>query len=118
MKIAALLATLVTLYACAPQGADVGAASVGEAIPASAAQACAPPGSVIKVCRRQTDRCVTPYRDAGERCTDNAECDGDCLLKDESKPEGNVGFCQKDDNPCGCRISLVKGKVDRSICVD
>lgn len=108
-----LVIAAALLAACAPQAAEV-----GQSAPVSEVQACAAPGKVQKVCRRQTDRCVTPYPDAGKRCTDNAECAGDCLADGDTKPEGNVGFCQKDDNPCGCRTSLEKGKVARSICVD
>ncbi len=113
MKLALLLTLSALLAACAPTPPPVAATP-----PAAAASSCAAPGAVEKVCRRQVERCVTPYADAGKQCTDNSQCAGDCLLDGDPKPEGNVGACQKDDNPCGCRSPLVAGKVFKAICVD
>ena len=78
-------------------------------------------GSILKVCRRQTERCVMPFKDAGKRCTDGDQCAGDCLFNGpEAKPgEPLVGSCQKTDDPCGCFVPLEDGKVsDMARCVD
>ena len=80
-------------------------------------------GAVRNVCRRQWAACVVPYSDGGKRCTDSAQCKGKCLMDteagDDFGPGDRVeGICQQDNDPCACKIEVVKGKVGSGVCVD
>ena len=78
-------------------------------------------GTIRAVCRMQVRTCVIAYRDAGRACSDNADCEGKCLLKDDAPVDRNVrvtGMCQASSNPCGCRTEVDGGRVTASICVD
>lgn len=67
-------------------------------------------------------RCTVSYADAGKRCTDGDQCQGDCLLPDGRGPADPnaavAGQCQADDNPFGCKITVEDGRVGAGLCVD
>jgi hypothetical protein len=116
-----LAALLLILGACAPQTAQVGQVSAAPPPPVSPQTCQAAGGVMTKVCRRQVERCVISYKDAGKACTDKAQCQGLCLHDGKApKPDGSVtGTCQATDNPCGCFKPVEKGKLsDRARCVD
>lgn len=122
MKLLPLLAVTL-LFACSAPAAEQVVASRPDPktqmdLPPAACQAAG--GAITKVCRRQVERCLVPYADAGKACSDDADCQGMCLMANgEAKPEGNVGTCQKDPDPCGCFFPLEKGRLsDRARCVD
>ena len=76
-------------------------------------------GQLQKVCRSQTLACLVPFRDAGKPCTDKSQCQGRCLAV--GRPDMGVavaGRCETNHGPCGCFTTVVRGKVDGSICVD
>lgn len=78
-------------------------------------------GSIRPVCKRQVPACVTPYQDAGRRCTDSSQCDGRCILEIDHEPapdEQVWGRCEQDDDPCGCKIEVVGGKMGAGGCYD
>ena len=79
-------------------------------------------GKIKRVCMLQVPACITPFPDAGRRCTDNSECQGKCILEIDHLPEPKEtvsGRCQKDDDPCGCKYEVVNGKLgEDSRCVD
>ncbi len=77
-------------------------------------------GKVEPVCMDRMPACVTPYPDAGLRCSDSSACKGKCLLSaPPSGPTATVtGECQKDDDPCGCFIEILDGKVQGEVCFD
>jgi hypothetical protein len=80
-------------------------------------------GAIRNVCRLQTPACVTPYSDAGKRCTDSRKCKGKCLLNaDSDRPfrpgDFATGRCEVDNDPCGCKFEVVNGRVAGGQCVD
>jgi hypothetical protein len=76
-------------------------------------------GTIQRVCMMGTLTCVVRYRDAGKRCTDGADCTGDCLYEGEDPPPENlVGSCQRTSDPCGCKAVIVGGEVQPALCVD
>jgi putative hemolysin len=80
-------------------------------------------GAVRNVCRLQFPACVVPYSDGGKRCTDSAQCKGKCLMDTDADVEFEPGdraegICQQDNDPCGCKIEVAKGKVKGGVCVD
>ena len=78
-------------------------------------------GTIRKVCRLQQPACVVPYSDGGKRCTDNSQCKGKCILDIDHAPAPDeivVGRCLRDDDPCGCRVEVVAGKVAGGGCYD
>jgi hypothetical protein len=79
-------------------------------------------GKVENVCKLQVPACVTPFPDAGRRCTDNSQCQGKCILDIDHRPESDdevSGRCEVDDNPCGCKIEVVNGRIgEEGRCVD
>lgn len=68
-------------------------------------------------------RCVTPYPDAGEICSDASDCEGRCLGADDvtdfDAPDGEArGICEADDSPFGCFSEIRNGVAEAMICVD
>ncbi len=68
-------------------------------------------------------RCVVPYADAGEQCSDPSECNGRCLAQDDvtdydARVGEAVGVCEADDSPFGCYAEVKGGTVEGMICVD
>jgi len=78
-------------------------------------------GAVRPVCRMHVPRCVVRFSDAGKRCTDKSQCQGLCILDTDREAglgDPAKGRCQEDDDPCGCKIAVVNGKVAGGACVD
>jgi hypothetical protein len=114
---------MVLLASCAPAPAPPSPATDSAMTPPSVEECQAKGGTIRNVCRRQLPACVVPYPDGGKRCTDNAQCKGKCLVDTgtdgSSEPGGSVeGKCQQDNDPCGCKIEVVNGKVAGGACVD
>lgn len=68
-------------------------------------------------------RCILPYADAGNICTDGGECEGKCLNKDDvtdydGAPGTQKGVCQSNDNPFGCYSEIENGTATPFLCVD
>lgn len=89
----------------------------------STTAACAAKGGTVRpVCMSRTLTCVAPYPDAGRPCTDKSQCKGKCFLTGpyprSPLTTKVVGRCQRNDDPCGCFSTIVKGRVAGGICVD
>ena len=109
----AILAAAVA--ACSPL-----AAPVPDAAP-TAAQACAARGgSIQRVGRLQSERCVVPFADAGRPCRDGDDCQGDCRAPEPGSPEGAtvMGVCAPNDLPFGCHAPVEDGRARATLCVD
>lgn len=66
-------------------------------------------------------RCVMSYADAGQPCTDAAQCQGECRLADDKRPpEGQAvtGQCQANSSPFGCFTRVENGRAAATLCVD
>jgi hypothetical protein len=119
--LASLISCVLLLMGCAAAPAPAsapGPAAIG--VP-DAANCSAAGGKIRNVCRRQVPACVVPFPDAGQRCTDNSQCKGKCIVDSDHVPAPNenvVGRCQQDDDPCGCKIEVVNGKIGGGACVD
>ncbi len=113
---AALLAA-----ACAPQPA---ASPTPVEAPAQSADAsaCAQRGGTMqRVGRLQSWQCVVTYADAGKRCNDGDQCQGDCWLEDGVQPkpgQAATGVCQPTSNRFGCHTTVKDGKADVGLCID
>jgi hypothetical protein len=83
-------------------------------------RACAARGGKIEpVCMLGKPTCVIRYRDAGKRCSDKADCTGDCLYDGpDPAPAKATGKCQMTSDPCGCRAAVLAGQVQPGLCVD
>lgn len=72
--------------------------------------------------RMQTLQCVVTYADAGRRCTDGDQCQGDCRVGEvtAAPPAGAAatGQCQADSSRFGCYTTVEGGKAEATICVD
>ena len=74
-----------------------------------------------QVGRAQTWQCVVKYADAGKRCTDASQCEGQCEIAGNSGlvPGARaVGQCQVDSNRFGCRTTVKDGKAEATLCID
>ncbi|QYF86157.1 hypothetical protein [Brevundimonas sp. PAMC22021] len=116
-----LFASAALLLAnCAPQAA---APVTDGPVRSADASACAQRGGTLKqVGRLQSWQCVVNYADAGKRCTDGDQCQGDCRLPDGAPtpaPNASVaGVCQANSDNFGCHTSVEDGKVGVGICID
>jgi hypothetical protein len=65
---------------------------------------------------------VVSYADAGQRCTDGDDCQGDCRVEEtEGMPHAGadaVGRCQINSSRFGCYTTVEGGKAEATICVD
>ncbi|MBA4804854.1 MAG: hypothetical protein H2038_09415 [Brevundimonas sp.] len=71
--------------------------------------------------RMQTLQCVVSYADAGKRCTDGDDCQGDCRVEDAPFPAAGasaVGRCQADSGRFGCYATVENGRAQAALCVD
>lgn len=83
--------------------------------------ACAKAGGAIrKVCLMGNPLCVVTFKDAGEACSDGAECDsGRCRTAMGMQPEkATRGVCAPTNDPCGCFQDVEDGKAGYPLCVD
>jgi len=92
-------------------------------VPESAAAECeARGGKMLPQGRMQTLQCVITYADAGRRCTDGDQCQGDCRLADvAAAPRAGaaaVGQCHATNSRFGCYTPVEDGKAGATICVD
>ncbi|HYC99004.1 hypothetical protein [Brevundimonas sp.] len=129
MKRLMMVAALLAAAACQPMpAADGGKTDLAEAAPAvqtqadEAAACAARGGKMLPQGRMQTMRCVVSYTDAGRRCTDGDQCQGDCRVEDvgEAPRAGAaaVGQCQVTSSRFGCYTTVEDGKAQATICVD
>ena len=115
-----IAALALAAAACSPmqaQGPDT--AAPGQ----SAEAACvARNGTMQRVGRLQTLQCVVRYTDAGQRCTDSDQCQGECRYEGDASavaPNASVaGVCQADSNRFGCSTRVEDGRPDATICID
>jgi len=129
---------LILLGACAPRAepaADVAQAPSAETPTAEARAACqARSGEMQRVGLLGSWQCIVRYADAGKRCTDGDQCQGDCRAevnlpppppgppvvpeKTSPVPPATEGVCQADSNQFGCYGVIEDGKAAAMICVD
>jgi len=65
------------------------------------------------------ERCTRPYSDGGMICSDNSQCQGNCIAPPNSAGELVVsGTCQKNDNTFGCMSFVENGRATPALCVD
>ena len=127
MKRFVMLAALLAA-ACQPMPADDGRTDLAQAVPAAQtpaddASACAARGGkMLPQGRMQSLQCVVSYTDAGQRCTDGDDCQGDCRVEDVADaPQAGaaaVGQCQATSSRFGCYTTVESGKAEATICVD
>ena len=127
MKRFVMLAALLAA-ACQPIPADDGRTDLAQAVPAAQtpaddASACAARGGkMLPQGRMQSLQCVVSYTDAGQRCTDGDDCQGDCRVEDVADaPQAGaaaVGQCQATSSRFGCYTTVESGKAEATICVD
>ena len=127
MKRFVMLAALLAA-ACQPMPADDGRTDLAQAVPAAQtpaddASACAARGGkMLPQGRMQSLQCVVSYTDAGQRCTDGDDCQGDCRVEDVANaPQAGaaaVGQCQATSSRFGCYTTVESGKAEATICVD
>ena len=124
MAAAALLAA-----ACQPMPSEGGKTDLAQAAPAvqtpaDEAAACAPRGGkMLPQGRMQSLQCVVSYSDAGQRCTDGDDCQGDCRVEetDGGFPTAGAavaGRCQASSSRFGCYTTVENGRAEATICVD
>ena len=126
MKRFVILAALLAA-ACQPMPADDGRADLAQAVPvaqtpAGEAAACAARGGkMLPQGRMQSLQGVVSYADAGQRCTDGDQCQGDCRVEDVANAphagEATVGQCQTTSSRFGCYTTVESGKAEATICV-
>lgn len=136
MKRILILAAALLAAACQPMPADGGKTDLAQAPAQTLAQtpaqsaaggtdaaACqAQGGKMLPQGRMQTMRCVISYTDAGTRCTDGDQCQGDCRIEEAAgTPHAGtaaVGQCQANSSRFGCYTTVEDGKAEATICVD
>ncbi len=87
------------------------------------AGACTARGGTLRpVGRMQSIQCIIRHADAGKRCTDGNQCEGDCRVEGNSGiAEGRPvtsGVCQVDSNRFGCFTTVKNGRAEATLCVD
>lgn len=127
-RLSIAIAAALFAAACQPMPAAEAGGDRAEAAPPPVQQtddatACAARGGkMLAQGRLQTLRCVINYADAGKRCTDGDDCQGDCRIEDVGgAPRAGaaaVGQCQASNNPFGCYTLVEGGKAEATLCVD
>lgn len=128
MKRLIIAAATLVIAACQPMPAGGGRADLAQAAPAQTpadeASACAARGGkMLPQGRMQTLQCLVSYADAGQRCRDGDDCQGDCRVEeaDGGFPAAGtavVGRCQATNSRFGCYTTVEDGKAEATICVD
>ena len=116
---AAGLGALLLAGACAPTETASGAEAPTQSADASACAARG--GEMQQVGRMQSWQCVVKYADAGKRCTDASQCEGQCEIAGNSGIAAGAsvtGVCQADSNRFGCRTTVENGKAGNTLCID
>ena len=119
IRISLIAAVALLAAACSPQ--TTGAASDAPMQSADAASCATRGGTMKQVGRMQSWQCVISYADAGKRCTDGAQCQGDCRVEGEtSAREGDavVGRCQVENVRFGCFTTIANGRAQATLCID
>ncbi|HZW16115.1 MAG TPA: hypothetical protein VFF66_07650 [Brevundimonas sp.] len=138
----AAASVLILLGACAPQPgepeppvADIAQAPSTEPPSDETRATCqARGGEMQRVGLLGTWQCIIRYADAGKRCTDGDQCQGDCrsevslpppppgppVVPKQSAPPppAHEGVCQADSDPFGCFAVIEDGKAAPMLCVD
>lgn len=123
MKRFVMLAALLAA-ACQPMPAIDDATDPGSGqTSASEASACAAKGGqMLPQGRMQSLQCVLSYSDAGQRCSDSDDCQGECRVDDAADAPAAgaaaVGQCQATSSRFGCYTRVEDGKAEATICVD
>ena len=125
---AVLLAAGLALAACSPTPAPEPAVPTPAEAPEppptmsiSTSSCSSRGGQMQQVGRAQTWQCVVKYADAGKRCTDASQCEGQCEIAGNSgiaPGTATAGVCQADSNRCGCRTTVKDGKAEATLCID
>uniref|UniRef100_A0A7C1SZY1 Secreted protein n=1 Tax=Agrobacterium albertimagni TaxID=147266 RepID=A0A7C1SZY1_9HYPH len=130
MKRILIAAAALILAACQPvptttptQTASTDTPAVQTPAPGTDAAACAARGGkMLPQGRLQSLQCVVSYADAGRRCTDGDDCQGDCRIEEvNGAPDAGaaaVGQCQASSSRFGCYTTVEGGKAEATICVD
>ena len=129
MKRLIIAAATLLAAGCQPMPAEGGKADLAQAAPAAQtpadeASACAARGGkMLPQGRIQSLQCVVSYSDAGQRCTDGDDCQGDCRVEetDGGFPTAGsavVGRCQASSSRFGCYTTVENGRAEATICVD
>lgn len=129
MKRLIIAAATLLAAACQPMPAEGGRADLAEGAPAvqtpadEAAACAARGGKMLPQGRMQTPQCVVSYADAGKRCTDGDDCQGDCRVEeaDGGFPAAGsavAGRCQASSSRFGCYTTVEDGRAEATICVD
>ena len=123
---AVLLAAGLVLAACSPTPAPAPALPLQDEpeppkMTVTTSSCTARGGQMQQVGRAQTWQCVVKYADAGKRCTDASQCEGDCEIAGNSSVAPGAratGVCQADSNRFGCRTTVKDGKAQGTLCID
>tara|TARA_R100000935_G_scaffold49368_1_gene74629 strand:- start:1298 stop:1714 length:417 start_codon:yes stop_codon:yes gene_type:complete len=79
-------------------------------------------GRVARDGMRGWEQCIQSFSDAGQACTDNTDCLGQCRLSlGDDMPEAGkpvTGKCQATDSPFGCYATVEDGRATPALCVD
>ena len=130
MKRILIAAAALIMVACQPvptttptQTASTDTPAVQTPAPGTDAAACAARGGkMLPQGRMQSLQCVVSYADAGRRCTDGDDCQGDCRIEEvNGAPDARaaaVGQCQANSSRFGCYTTVEGGKAEATICVD
>ncbi len=112
------LAALLLLAACGAPDLPPPAMS---AAPETEAACVAAGGDWALRGRMQSPQCIMTYADAGRVCSDDADCEGACIVEAAPFPEAGqpaAGLCQKENRQYGCYARVVDGLATPGICVD
>lgn len=60
----------------------------------------------------QGSMCIFTYADGGKKCTSSDECEGDCIVTQDSQ---TTGFCKQNTNPFGCFSTIESVKKGNGI---
>nr|CAA6824376.1 MAG: Unknown protein [uncultured Thiotrichaceae bacterium] len=64
--------------------------------------------------------CLRQAKDAGKVCSDNKQCEYDCLASTSNPPSAGqsaTGVCQTSNSYKGCRIEIKKGIAQPEFCI-
>ena len=119
IRVSLIAAVALLAAGCAPQATGPDAAAPTRSAEASA---CAARGGEMKqVGRMQSWQCVIAYADAGKRCTDSAQCQGDCRVEGATGVQpgaATAGVCQATSDRFGCNAVVRDGKAGPTLCID
>ncbi|KAK0341610.1 hypothetical protein LTR94_025678 [Friedmanniomyces endolithicus] len=120
IRVCLLAALALGASACAPQ-TTTGSATEAPVQSADASACAARNGTMKQVGRMQSWQCVVSYADAGKRCTDGDQCEGDCRIEGNSgiaSGAAAAGVCQATSDRFGCHTTVEDGKAGATLCID